>query len=126
AFRYPRHGPGQLWEAAAKALAEFGAAPALNSYVVSIRHVGRTWTVELQNGETASGDAVFSSMPLRLLIENLEPSPPKHIRDIAATLTHRSVITVAVALKKHYDIPYNWVYTPGKEFRVGRIQNYGR
>ena len=36
------------------------------------------------------------------------------------------MITVAVALRKHYDIPFNWVYTPGKEFRVGRIQNYGR
>lgn len=126
AFRYPRHGPGQVWEAAAEALAEFGVAPSLNSYVTSIRHVGRTWTVELKNGETASGDAVFSSMPLRLLIENLEPAPPKHIREIAASLKHRSVITVAVALKERFDIPYNWVYTPGKEFRVGRIQNYAR
>ena len=124
AFRYPRHGPGQLWEAAAAALAELGVVPSLNSYVTRIRHVGRTWTVELQNGETASGDAVFSSMPLRLLIENLEPVPPKHIREIAASLRHRSVITVAVALKEGLDIPFNWVYTPGKEFRVGRIQNY--
>lgn len=126
AFRYPKYGPGQLWEAAAEALEGFGVVPSLNSYVTSVRHVGRTWTIERQNGETASGDAVFSSMPLRLLIESLEPTPPEHIREIAASLKHRSVITVAVALKKHYDIPYNWVYTPGAEFRVGRIQNYRR
>lgn len=125
-FRYPRKGPGQLWEAAAAALAQHGVVPTLNSNVASIGHIGRTWTVELQNGETASGDAVFSSMPLRLLIEHLEPTPPRHIREIAASLKHRSVITVAVALKERYDIPFNWVYTPGKEFRVGRIQNYGR
>ncbi|BBX04459.1 protoporphyrinogen oxidase [Mycolicibacterium moriokaense] len=125
-FLYPRRGPGQLWEAAAAALAGYGIVPSLNSTVTSIRLDGRTWTVELQNGETASGDAVFSTMPLRLLIEALEPQPPKHIREIAATLRHRCLITVAVALDKHYDIPYNWVYTPGKNFRVGRIQNYGR
>jgi UDP-galactopyranose mutase len=125
-FRYPRHGPGQLWEAAAAALADVGVVPSLNAYVANIRQVGRSWTVELQNGETASGDAVFSSIPLRLLIDTLEPEPPEHIRAIAATLKHRSVITVAVALQKRYDIPYNWVYTPTKDLRVGRIQNYRR
>lgn len=125
-FQYPRRGPGQLWEAAAAALADFGIVPSLNSNVAHIRQSGSGWTVELQNGETASGDAVFSTMPLRLLIDNLEPRPPQRIREIAATLRHRSLITVAVALQKHYDIPYNWVYTPGKDVRVGRIQNYGR
>ncbi|VEG52345.1 UDP-galactopyranose mutase [Mycolicibacterium aurum] len=125
-FRYPRLGPGQLWEAASAALTGAGVTPTLNSTVVAIRPDGRHWTVELQNGDTVAGDAVFSSMPLRLLINSLEPEPPKYIRAIADTLRHRSVITVAVALEKHYDIPFNWVYTPGREFRVGRIQNYGR
>lgn len=126
AFRYPKHGPGQVWEAAADSLAGFGVVPSLNSDVRSIRHDGSTWTVELQSGETASGDAVFSSMPLTQLIESLEPTPPNHIREIAASLKHRSVITVAVAVQKHFDIPFNWVYTPGKEFHAGRIQNYAR
>jgi protoporphyrinogen oxidase len=125
-FRYPRLGPGQLWEAAAAALEDVGVSPCLNSQVVGIRYNGSGWTVALQDGETASGDAVFSSMPLKLLIDALEPLPPKHIRAIAASLNHRAVITVAVALRKKYDIPYNWVYTPGRNFRVGRVQNYGR
>lgn len=124
-FRYPRFGPGQLWDAASDALTNAGVPVSMNSSVDAIRHDGRNWTIELHNGDTATGDAVFSSMPLQLLIGMLEPQPPKHIRAIAATLRHRSVITVAVALKKHYDIPFNWVYTPGPEFRVGRIQNYG-
>ena len=126
AFRYPRRGPGQLWEAAAQNLANFKVVPSLNSQVVAVRFQGSRWTVELQNGETASGDAVFSSMPLRLLINMLEPTPPQHIRAIAANLKHRSLITVAIALREHYDIPYNWVYTPSQKFRVGRIQNYCR
>jgi protoporphyrinogen oxidase len=125
-FRYPRLGPGQLWEAASAVLTNAGVSTTLNAPVVSIRPDGQRWTVELQNGDTAEGDALFSSMPLRLLINSLEPPPPKHIRAFADTLKHRSVVTVAVALQKRYDIPFNWVYTPGKEFRVGRIQNYGR
>ncbi|MFB1295251.1 NAD(P)/FAD-dependent oxidoreductase [Mycobacterium sp. pW049] len=124
-FRYPRCGPGQLWDAAAAALTNSGVPLSLNSRIEAIRHDGQNWTIQLQDGNTASGDALFSSMPLQLLVHMLEPTPPKHIRAIAATLRHRAVITVAVALKKHYDIPFNWVYTPGPEFRVGRIQNYG-
>ncbi|AFM16121.1 protoporphyrinogen oxidase [Mycolicibacterium chubuense NBB4] len=125
-FRYPRHGPGQLWEAAAATLRDHGVGIALNSPIVHARYDGTTWMLEKQNGTTASGDALFSSMPLRSLVDALEPEPPKHIKTIAARLRHRSLITVAVALSKRYDIPYNWVYTPEPHLRVGRIQNYGR
>lgn len=124
-FRYPRLGPGQLWEAAASELADVGVHPNLDSPVVKARFDGRRWTLELQNGECASGDAVFSSMPLRFLVDALEPKAPRHIQTVAATLKHRGLITVAVALRKHYDIPFHWVYTPGKNFVAGRIQNYG-
>ncbi len=101
--------------------------PSLNSPVVNARLDGPRWTVTLRNGETATGgDALFSSMPLRLLVEALDPAPPKHIRAIAGALKHRGLITVAVALRTRVEIPFNWVYTPAKNVRVGRIQNYGR
>lgn len=124
AFLYPRYGPGQLWEAAAAALDAAGVSTALDARVVRVRFSGGTWTVELHNGDTLTGDAVFSSMPLRLLVEVLDPAPPERIRRLAATLKHRGLVTVAVALGTRYDMPYNWVYTPGDGFRVGRIQNY--
>ncbi len=98
----------------------------MNSAVVNAHFDGRAWTLEMADGTTATGDAVFSSMPLRLLIEALDPAPPKYIRAIAATLRHRSLITVAVALRERHDIPFNWVYTPGSNFYAGRIQNYRR
>ncbi|BBY15086.1 FAD-dependent oxidoreductase [Mycolicibacterium litorale] len=125
-FRYPRLGPGQLWEAAAAALTDNGVALSLNSPVVSLRSGSGGWTVELENGQTASGDAVFSSMPLRVLVEALEPEPPEHIRAAAAALKHRALITVGVALATRHELPFNWVYTPGRDVRVGRIQNYTR
>lgn len=125
-FRYPLLGPGQLWEAAGAASVDAGAELSLNSRVVGVRADGDGWTVELHNGETTSADAVFSSMPLRSLLEILDPEPPQKIRVAAAALKHRALITVAVALRNHLDIPFNWVYTPEKGFRVGRVQNYGR
>ena len=125
-FRYPRQGPGQVWEAAADALHTAGAAPVLNAEVITAKLDSDGWTLTLRDGRTATGDAVFSSMPLQNLIQALEPAPPIHIQHIAARLHHRGLITVAVALRTRYDIPFNWVYTPGPQFRCGRIQNYGR
>lgn len=125
-FLYPRRGPGQLWEAAAAALTDSGVVPTLGSAVVAVRCGRDGWTVELADGTTASGDAVFSSMPLHMLVSALDPTPPEHIRAAAAALKHRALITVGVALRGHPELPYNWVYTPTTEMRVGRIQNYTR
>nr|MDP9168448.1 FAD-dependent oxidoreductase [Actinomycetota bacterium] len=125
-FRYPRLGPGQLWEAAAATLVDMGVVPSMNSHVDEVRFTDGAWTVTLGNGTTASGDAVFSSMPLRVLVQCLQPAPPQHILATAAALKHRALITVAVAVEGRHHIPYNWVYTPGNDFRVGRIQNYGQ
>lgn len=125
-FRYPRRGPGQLWEAAAAALADAGVSPSLNSAVEEVRFDGKAWTIELHSGATESGDAVFSSMPLQLLVNALEPRPPRQVRAAASALKYRSMITVAIALRSRYDIPHHWVYLPGHGVSAGRIQNYLR
>ncbi|BBX17966.1 protoporphyrinogen oxidase [Mycolicibacterium duvalii] len=125
-FRYPRRGPGQLWEAVAAQLAQAGVVTAVNSPVETLHYDGQTWTAGLAGAQTVIGDAVFSSMPLGQLVGALDPQPPKYIRSVAASLKHRSLITVAVALSKAYDIPYNWVYTPAPGVHAGRVQNYRR
>ncbi|MCV7421471.1 FAD-dependent oxidoreductase [Mycobacterium yunnanensis] len=124
-FRYPRRGPGQLWDAAGAALVDAGVTPTLNTRVVRLWEHGGTWYVELHGGEVIKGDAVFSSMPLQSLVKAL-PEAPRKVHVAASTLRHRGLITVAVALSDHHEIPFNWVYTPGGEFSCGRIQNYGR
>ncbi|KAA0098819.1 protoporphyrinogen oxidase [Mycolicibacterium sp. P1-18] len=124
-FRYPRRGPGQLWDAAAAALVDAGVTPTLNARVERLWTHDGTWYVELRDGDVIEGDAVFSSMPLQSLVEAL-PEAPRPVQVAASALRHRGLITVAVALRDHHDIPFNWVYTPGAEFACGRIQNYGR
>jgi protoporphyrinogen oxidase len=126
AFLYPRLGPGQLWEAAAGQLVASGVELRLNTRVVEAGFDGSRWTLGLDNGAVVTGDAVFSTMPLPLLVNALRPRVARHVRQLAATLRHRSLITVSVALRRHLDIPLNWIYTPSQELQVGRIQNYGR
>ena len=126
AFLYPRLGPGQLWEAAAAQLITSGVDLRLNARVVEAAFDGSRWTLGLENGAEVTGDAVFSTMPLPLLVNALRPRVPRHVRQLAATLRHRSLITVSVALNHQLSMPFNWIYTPSKELRVGRIQNYGR
>jgi protoporphyrinogen oxidase len=126
AFLYPRLGPGQLWDAAAVRLVDAGVVPHFNKRVEKVRFDGTSWTVEMHDGETVTANAVLSTMPLRLLVKALEPAPPQLIQEMAAALGHRSMITVCVALRTRLDVPYNWVYTPSKELRVGRVQNYGQ
>lgn len=125
-FLYPRLGPGQLWEAAARTLADNGVEVSLNTPVTGVCRTRHGWTVRLRSGATATGDAVFTSMPLSSLIEALEPEPPQGVREAAAALKHRALITVGVAVPQRHDFPSNWLYTPGRELRVGRIQNYAR
>ncbi|WP_420812208.1 FAD-dependent oxidoreductase [Mycobacterium kyogaense] len=125
-FRYPRHGPGQVWDAAADKLRAAGATIECNAMVTRANYKNGTWTLTTERGDVHTGDAVFASMPLRTLVNALRPAPPKYIQSVADNLRHRSLITVAVALSKNYDIPYNWVYTPGANFHAGRIQNYRR
>ncbi|MBX7450616.1 FAD-dependent oxidoreductase [Mycolicibacterium sp. 3033] len=125
-FRYPRRGPGQVWEAAADQLRAAGADLRMNAMVTRAHYRDGIWTLTTQQGDTVTGDALFSSMPLRTLVDALRPAPPQYIQTVASNLRHRSLITVAVALSRNHDIPYNWVYTPGRNFHAGRIQNYRR
>jgi protoporphyrinogen oxidase len=124
-FSYPRLGPGQVWDAAAAALADLGVVPRYGKEVIGLTFHDGLWQLELQDGEIVTGGAVFSSMPLRQLIERLQPIAPQHVRAAAAELKHRNLVTVAVPVGKSHDFPFTWVYAPDSTVRTGRIQNYG-
>src|SRR5262249_24750654 len=79
-FRYPRLGPGQMWERAQALLMERGTTVALGQEVVAIRHspgVGVTRVVvrDAATGEVyeVAGTHVISSLPIRELVANCNP-----------------------------------------------------
>ena len=133
-FRYPRLGPGQMWEAARDRVQEMGNKVLIRSYVTQIDcRVDETTGVRHVTGVHARTDAgeayfpadhVISTMPVRSLVRALSPAAPPIAGAAAQGLRYRDFLVVALILNGENLFPDNWIYihTPG--VKVGRIQNF--
>jgi protoporphyrinogen oxidase len=74
--------------------------------------------------ETLRGDHFFASIPLRHLIEKLQPSAPEAVLKAAHELTFRSFMVVFLILDIKNLFPDQWLYIHDPEIKAGRIQNY--
>jgi len=123
-FEYPRLGPGQMWTATQRYLEDHGTQVRCGEQVTRIRwEPGRVLSVETVQGSFA-GDHFLSTMPIRELIEALDPAPPAFLRAAAAQFNYRDFLTVALILKVPRSFPDNWIYIHEPAVKVGRIQNY--
>lgn len=123
-FLYPRQGPGQMWEAAARKIQQNGGKIQLGSHVEKLSYNPSTqlWTVTA-SGETITCEQVISSMPLKELIHAVDGSP-EHVRAAASRLAYRDFLIVALVLKERKTFDDNWIYVHAPEVKVGRIQNF--
>ncbi len=128
-FKYPRLGPGQMWEACERRLAEHGNATLRGVKVERIRHRGGR--VECVYGRDAAGALTeyggtdfISSMPLRDLVRALDPAPPAEVLAAASRLRYRDYLTVVLVVKRPEVFPDNWIYIHSPDVKMGRIQNY--
>lgn len=123
-FRYPRLGPGMLWERLSDQLQESGCRVELGQKVDTIVW-GADGVEEVRSGELRlRGDTFFSSMPMRSLIRALSPEPPREVVEAAEGLRYRDYLTVILILKTDNLFPDNWLYIHDPTVKVGRIQNY--
>jgi len=128
-FKYPRLGPGQMWETCAAQLAAVGNPTLRGVRVTRLCHDGQkiqaAHTIST-TGESAefSAQHFLSSMPLRELIHALDPPAPADIRAAADRLRYRDYLTVVLIVKRADVFPDNWIYIHSPEVRMGRIQNY--
>ena len=128
-FRYPRLGPGQMWERVATIAGEKGQPVIFGQAVDHIKHDrGRvrkvvTKTASGQIHEYAGTDFV-SSIPIRQLIDRLDPAPPEAVQKAAKSLCYRDFISVALMIDRADVFPDNWIYIHDPSVRVGRIQNF--
>ncbi len=128
-FRYPRRGPGMLWEAAARQIRNRGGNILMGQKVVAIeRNVGGGWQIRTQdrNGieQQFNCDHVISSMPMRDLAGSLAPPLPDTVSQAAAGLRYRDFLVVALILKDRNVFDDNWIYIHAPDVKVGRIQNF--
>jgi protoporphyrinogen oxidase/predicted dehydrogenase len=128
-FRYPRLGPGQMWEAFAARAEDAGIPVHLNQRCVSVKHSeGRVHGITLrQNGDVFDHDvdAVISSIPLSELVQSLDPPAPPAVQAAARDLRYRDLVLVALMTTEEEPFPDNWIYLHDPETRAGRVQNYG-
>jgi protoporphyrinogen oxidase len=127
-FDYPRLGPGMMWEAVAEKVTRDGSELLLNSDVKKI-HVEdrRVEKIEIDtNGESSFvyGTDFISSMPIRELIQKLDPAPPEEVIRAARDLHYRDFLTVSLVVDKPDVFPDNWIYIHEPGVKLGRIQNF--
>ncbi len=127
-FRYPRRGPGMLWEACADKVVEQGGEIRMGHRLehLSRNSVTGQWRLNARktSGELASFIAphLISSAPITELMNALSPRPASLIH--ARALKYRDFLTVALIAKSSANFPDNWIYIHDPLVKVGRVQNF--
>ncbi len=138
-FKYPKFGPGQLWETTAEEFQKLGGTIIMNASVKKLHKDGNklTGVTYVQDGKeiTLNGDHIISSMPVRELVAGMNDVPADPAR-IAAGLPYRDYMTLGVLIPKlnlenkttmktvGNIVPDCWVYVQDRRVKVGRFQLY--
>jgi protoporphyrinogen oxidase len=123
-FRYPRLGPGQMWEEMARRIVAAGGEVRLGAPVERLLLEGDRIAAVRSRGETIEVSAAISSAPLRAVPGMAEPTAPAAVSAAARGLRYRDFLTVALTIDGEPPFPDNWVYVHDPQVRAGRIQNY--
>ena len=127
-FKYPRLGPGMMWEAARTRICEGGGDVRLNVEVIRVLRRGNRImaVITRENGilKEIPGKHFVSSMPISELIDKLDPPPPPNIIASAKDLKHRDFLIVCLIVDQSGLFPDNWIYVHEPNVKVARIQNY--
>lgn len=129
-FRYPRLGPGMMWEACAAKVKALGGSVEMGRRVTSCAYdeAAERWTVTSLDQEgrsqTTRAAHLISSAPLRELVKMLEPAVSEAAQAAAGRLKYRDFITVVLMLKDRGVFTDNWIYVHDASVQVGRIQNF--
>jgi len=127
-FRYPRRGPGMMWDAAAAKIKAFGGDVLLGRKLKSLRwdEAKALWSIKVETGsgveETYVARHVVSSAPIRDLMARLSPAPLSLLH--ARQLKYRDFLTVVLIGQSKKMLPDNWIYIHDPNVKVGRVQNF--
>lgn len=138
-FKYPKLGPGQLWEVTAKKVEELGGTIIKGAKVIEFTKEGNKITslTYEKDGEkiTVNGDYFISSMPIKDLVAGMNDVPDNE-RRIAEGLPYRDYMTLGVLVDKlslinktdmktvGNIVPDCWVYVQDRNVKMGRFQIY--
>ncbi len=133
-FLYPKYGPGQLWEYVADLVTQKGGEVRMGWRAAKLHvEADRIASVEAVDPDGAShtipADYVFSTMPVRDLVRNLDADVPAEIRAVADGLLYRDFITVGLLVDRLIvtepdggPLKDTWIYIQEPDVLVGRLQ----
>jgi protoporphyrinogen oxidase len=129
-FRYPRLGPGMMWEACAEKIKEMGGSVQMGQRVAGCEwnENEKVWTVTTRdaagNESRIQAEHVISSAPMRELGKSLTPKLSEPAIEAAGSLRYRDFVTVALIIKDREQFSDNWIYIHDPNVKVGRVQNF--
>ncbi|MAT38269.1 MAG: hypothetical protein CL946_01555 [Ectothiorhodospiraceae bacterium] len=139
-FLYPKHGPGQMWETVAKHITDRGGELYMHHEVTNLNNNGKNVTSitvkDHKSGDEREieGDYVFSTMPVKNLINGMQNGVPADVKSVANGLIYRDFITVGLLLDSlkirnqtehrtvNNVVPDTWIYIQEPDVKAGRLQ----
>ncbi len=129
-FRYPRRGPGMLWEACAEKIKVMGGEIRMGHRVTGCEWHANTnaWSITALDGEgretNIQAQHLVSSAPLSDLPKFTGSQLSERAIRAARSLRYRDFLTVVLILKERNIFHDNWIYIHDPGVRVGRVQNF--
>ena len=127
-FKYPRRGPGQMWEACRDRVIAQGGQVLLGHRVTRLEiedgRVRAMWAQTPDGDRRFEAEHFISTAPLRALVQAAGDAAPPPVQVAARGLSYRDFIVVALVLDRAELFPDNWLYIHSPEVKVGRVQNF--
>ncbi|MGF1578074.1 MAG: NAD(P)/FAD-dependent oxidoreductase [Gemmataceae bacterium] len=129
-FRYPRKGPGMMWEACAEKIQANGGDIEMGQKVIGCDYdaESKLWIlthVDTEgNQHRTMAEHVISSAPMRALAKGITPRMSEESIHAADSLKYRDFLTVMLILNEKETFSDNWIYIHDPKVQVGRIQNF--
>lgn len=125
-FRYPRLGPGMMWDAARDKIVAAGGTVIMGHALDQLASDGAGgWRLSANGPDgriVITAKDTISSAPMRELAARLHPLPDTTLN--AARLKYRDFLTVALKIRSTDLFPDNWIYIHDDQVQVGRVQNF--
>jgi protoporphyrinogen oxidase len=126
-FKYPRLGPGQMWERCRDLIGAQGGEVLTQHRVEAFETDGRrviAAQVRTPEGERRiEADHFISTLSLQALVRAFGERAPIAVRAAAERLSYRDFVLVALVVDRAGLFPDNWIYVHTPGVAVGRIQN---
>lgn len=129
-FRYPRLGPGQMWERARDKIVDQGGTMMMGSTITAISQHAETgkWiaiVTDAQGKENKiTADHVVSTAAVNELVRMLGADADPAVAAAAKGLRYRDFLIIGLITRGKESFDDNWIYIHDPSVKVGRIQNF--